>query len=110
MKTKPSSRAILRESNEFTTYLDKVLQDLHDTGKKLEKAHELAPGGTAKAIVAGLHSDLFNKAAEFRQYVNQLKKISASASKEKSEATDKRALRSLIESLVRDELVRTRQR
>lgn len=55
--------------------LDDVLQDLLDANKKVEKAHELAPQGPAKAIVAGLHSDLFNKASEFRKYVEQLKAL-----------------------------------
>ncbi len=58
---------------DFSKMLDSIMMDLQTTGKKLEKAHEAAPEGTAKAIVAGLHSDLFNKAAEFRKYVEQLK-------------------------------------
>lgn len=59
--------------SDFSSVLDAVLKDLLDTNKKLEKAHQLAPQGPAKAIVAGLHSDLFNTSAEFRKYVEQLK-------------------------------------
>lgn len=60
---------------DLSSVLDDVLQDLLDANKKVEKAHELAPQGPAKAIVAGLHSDLFNKASEFRKYVEQLKAL-----------------------------------
>ena len=59
--------------SDFSQVLDNILQDLQNTNKKVEKAHELAPQGPAKAIVAGLHSDLFNQVAEFRKYVEQLK-------------------------------------
>lgn len=61
------------EKADFGKMLDVIMQDLANTNKKLEKAHEVAPQGTAKAIVAGLHSDLFNKIAEFRKYVEQMK-------------------------------------
>lgn len=60
---------------DFGSVLDTILQDLYNTNKKVEKAHQLAPGGTAKAIVAGIHSDLFNKVSEFRKYVQQLKQL-----------------------------------
>lgn len=60
---------------DFGTVLDSILQDLYNTNKKVEKAHELAPQGPAKAIVAGIHSDLFNKVAEIRKYAEQLKKL-----------------------------------
>jgi hypothetical protein len=59
----------------FSELLDNVMQDLAGANKKVEQAHQLAPAGTAKAIVAGLHSDLFNKISEFRGYVAQLKKL-----------------------------------
>lgn len=55
--------------------LDSVVQDLYDANKKVEKAHALAPAGPAKAIVMGLHSDLFNKLADFRKYVEQVKAL-----------------------------------
>ena len=58
---------------DFGKMMDDIMQDLYDTTKKIEKAHQLAPAGAGKAIVAGLHSDLFNKVAEFREYVNKLK-------------------------------------
>jgi hypothetical protein len=61
------------EKADFGKMLDSVMVDLQNTNKKLEKAHQVAPQGTARAIVAGLHSDLFNKIAEFRKYVEKLK-------------------------------------
>lgn len=60
---------------DFSSVLDSILQDLYNTNKKVEKAHELAPQGPAKAIVAGIHSDILNKAGEIRKYVEQLKKL-----------------------------------
>lgn len=51
--------------------MDEVLYDLYDVNKKIEKAHRLAPQGTAKAIIAGMYSDLFNKIAEFRKYIEK---------------------------------------
>jgi sugar (pentulose or hexulose) kinase len=62
---------------DFSSTLDDILQDLSNTNKKVEKAHEMAPAGAAKAIVAGLHSDLFNKVAEFRKYIKQLKQMAS---------------------------------
>lgn len=58
---------------DFASVLDSIVSDLYGVTKKVEKAHELAPQGPAKAIVTGLHSDLFNQVAEFRKYVEQLK-------------------------------------
>ena len=66
---------LFSENADFGSILNDVLQDLFNTNKKIEKAHELAPQGPAKAIIAGLHSDLFNQAAEFRKYIDQLKKL-----------------------------------
>lgn len=71
-------RILIREEvamGDFGSVLDDVMHDLYATNKKIEKAHELAPMGPAKAIVAGLHSDLFNKVAEFRKHVEQLKQL-----------------------------------
>ncbi len=65
---------------DFGSMMDNIMQDLQNTTKKIEKAHQAAPQGAAKAIVAGLHSDLFNKISEFRKYVEQLKKLSAGGS------------------------------
>ena len=62
---------------DFASALDAVLQGLADTNKKVEHAHELAPQGPAKAIVAGLHSDLFNQIGEFRKYVEKLKSLAS---------------------------------
>lgn len=93
------SRRRLRESREFDTALDAILQDLYDTNKKIETAHKLAPGGAAKAIVAGLHSDLFNKVAEFRDYIAQLKQISAAEEKPKQKSEG--ALREFVREALR---------
>ena len=60
---------------DFGAALKDILQDLANTNKKIEKAHELAPQGPAKAIVAGMHSDLFNKVAEFRTHIGELMKL-----------------------------------
>lgn len=60
---------------DFGKMLDSILQDLANTNKKVEQAHQAAPSGPAKAIVAGIHSDLFNKVAEFRKYIEQLKNM-----------------------------------
>lgn len=60
-------------SNDFGSVLDSVLRDLLDANRKVERAHQLAPNGPAKAIVMGLHSDLFNQVAGFRKYVEQAK-------------------------------------
>jgi hypothetical protein len=68
-----------KKGSSFGAVLDDILKDLYDTNKKVEKAHELAPAGPAKAIVMGLHSDLFNKVAEFRKYVEELKKLAGGA-------------------------------
>jgi hypothetical protein len=57
--------------------LDKALADLHHAGKRLETAHEAAPAGAAKAIVAGLHNDLFNMTSSFRSYVAEVKRIAS---------------------------------
>lgn len=61
------------KSSGFAKLLDSILQDFSGITKKLEKAHELAPEGIAKAIVMGLHSDTFNDLSKVRKYVRQLK-------------------------------------
>lgn len=71
-----NEEASASEQADFGLVLDSVLQDLYSTNKKVEKAHELAPEGPAKVIVAGIYSDLFNKVAEIRKYAEQLKKLS----------------------------------
>ena len=55
--------------------LDDAMRDLHSAEKKIEAAHELAPQGAARAIVAGVHSDLFNTEASFRKYFEQVKRL-----------------------------------
>jgi hypothetical protein len=62
-----------KKQPDFNGILDAILMDLQNLNKKVEQAHELAPAGPAKAIVVGIHSDIFNKAAEVRKYVEQLK-------------------------------------
>ncbi len=59
--------------------LKQVMEDLQATNKKIEQAHEVAPGGVAKAILAGLHSDLFNTMAEFRKHVAEVMKHAKAA-------------------------------
>jgi hypothetical protein len=63
------------EKPDFGKMLDIIMHDLYAINKKIEQAHKAAPDGTAKAIVAGLHSDLFNKIGEFRKYVVKLKSL-----------------------------------
>ena len=71
--------------------LDKALDDLHRAGKKIETAHEVAPAGAAKAIVAGLHSDLFNTTvSRWRQPRSTISRldIRARAQRRQPEAMD----------------------
>jgi hypothetical protein len=63
--------------HDFASALSDIMQALQGAEKKIEKAHEMAPPGPAKAIVAGLHSDLFNKIAEFRDHIRQLQGMSS---------------------------------
>lgn len=70
---------IFGKKADFGSMMKDVLQDLYDTNKKIEQAHSLAPQGPAKAIVAGMHSDLFNKVAEFRKHIEELMKLSKGA-------------------------------
>lgn len=62
-----------KKAPDFGGMLDQIVQHLFNINKEVEEAHKLAPQGPAKAIVAGIHSDLFNKVAEIRKYVEQLK-------------------------------------
>lgn len=71
---------------DFGGMLDKIVQDLFNINKQVEEAHKAAPQGTAKAIVAGIHSDLFNKVAEIRKYVEQLKSIAKGGGPQKKAA------------------------
>ena len=66
---------IFGKKKDFGTTLDDIVQKLFSINKEVEEAHKLAPQGAAKAIVAGIHSDLFNKVAEIRKYVEQLKSM-----------------------------------
>ena len=68
--------ALIRElAGDVGSALDEVIKDLYETTKKLEQAHESAPEGPARAIIAGLYSDFFNKVAEFRKYAGQVKAL-----------------------------------
>lgn len=68
----------LSQQRSFEKSLDDIVDDMYRTTQKLERAHQLAPGGTAKAIVAGLYNDAFNQLSEFRKYVQELKSLSKS--------------------------------
>ena len=57
----------------YQSLLDQAMQDMLSANKTLEKAHEQAPAGAPKAIIMGLHSDVFNTIATFREYVGKLK-------------------------------------
>jgi len=77
---------IFGKKQDFGGLLDQILMDLQNTNKKVEQAHQLAPQGPAKAVVAGIHSDLFNKAAEIRKYVEQLKSMARGGQPQKRAA------------------------
>lgn len=79
IKEEQDLREFFSKKETLANLLDQVLQDLQDTNRKIEKAHQIAPVGPARAIVAGLHSDLFNQTAEFRKYVAQLKTMVSKA-------------------------------
>ena len=66
--------------------LQNFLNDLYALNQKLEAVHEMAPGGPPKAVIAGIHSDLFNKIAEFRKHMDQLKGMANSGSSQKKVA------------------------
>ena len=53
--------------------IDDVMGGLQTSLKALEDAHPQAPDDESKAIVAGLHSDLFNAQAQARPYIRTLK-------------------------------------
>lgn len=53
--------------------IDDMMGGLQTSLKALEDAHPQAPDDESKAIVAGLHSDLFNAQAQARPYVRTLK-------------------------------------
>ncbi len=73
------ARAIVGES--YTSLLDQIEQDLADTGKTIEQAHQNAPGGESKAILQGLYQDLFNTIHEFRGWIRKLRSPSMSTPK-----------------------------
>ena len=58
---------------DFGKMITEFLEQLWKLNERLNDVHKAAPPGPAKAIVAGMHSDLFNKIAEFRDHVKQLK-------------------------------------
>lgn len=59
--------------------LDNVMNGLKLSLDGLEDAHPQAPDEESKAIVAGLHSDLFNAKAQARPFLMKLKsKLKAS--------------------------------
>jgi hypothetical protein len=60
-------------SPEYAKDLDAILQSLQATLKAVEAAHQKAPDPTSKVILTGVHSDLFNAAAEARGFIQKLK-------------------------------------
>lgn len=68
---------LLREAaGSYPNLLDAVLQNLKGADDTLTQAFEAAPEGKPRAIIMGLHQDLFNTIASFRGYVRQLKSAS----------------------------------
>lgn len=58
---------------EYAADLDAVLTSLQASLKALEAAHQKAPDPISKTIITGVHSDLFNAAAEARGFIKKLK-------------------------------------
>lgn len=56
--------------------IDGVMNGLKISLQSLEDAHPQAPDEESKAIVAGLHSDLFNAKAQARPFIQKLKSVS----------------------------------
>jgi hypothetical protein len=58
---------------QYVADLDAVLTSLQACLKGLEAAHQKAPDPVAKTVITGVHSDLFNAAAEARGFIKKLK-------------------------------------
>lgn len=58
---------------QYIADLDAVSDGLQACLKALEQAHQKAPDPVAKVVVAGVHSDLFNAAAQARGFLKKLK-------------------------------------
>lgn len=58
---------------QYIADLDAVSDGLQTCLKALEQAHQKAPDPVAKVVVAGVHSDLFNAAAQARGFIKKLK-------------------------------------
>ena len=58
---------------QYVADLDAVLTGLQSCLKGLEAAHQKAPDPVAKTVITGVHSDLFNAAAEARGFIKKLK-------------------------------------
>lgn len=72
-----SIRSIILENLEtYQTSLDATLDHLNASLKDLESAHEEAPDEEAKAILMGVHSDLYNQLGDVRKYIRKLKNFS----------------------------------
>jgi hypothetical protein len=75
--TKGQLRKIIAEElavgGEYQSNLDKVLGQLKQADNSLIAAHNDAPQGEARAIIAGLHQDLFQMMHDFRGYIQKLK-------------------------------------
>ena len=70
-------RIIREELSSFPAALDDSMNQLLQVNKSLEVAHQMAPEGEAKATIAGMHNDMFQKIAEFRGYVRKLKSLAS---------------------------------
>lgn len=57
----------------YQSLLDQAMNDMLSVNKTLEQAHEQAPAGVPKAIIMGLHNDVFQTVTTFREYVGKLK-------------------------------------
>lgn len=68
----------------YQSLLDQAMNDMLSVNKTLEKAHEQAPAGAPKAIIMGLHSDVFNTVATFREYLGKLKGLKEARKRHRS--------------------------
>lgn len=75
---------ILRASSEYEEMVDDYMDRLTDAQKFLEVLHRKTPSPEGKAIVMGLHSDLFNFIADARDWARKLKFMDKSKKSDES--------------------------
>ncbi len=63
------------KDHRYDSLLDEIMSNLMSVDKTIERAHEVAPAGASKAVLVGLHQDLFQMTHEFRTYIRQLKQL-----------------------------------